>query len=136
MARRRLFLSTPNYASSLNHWPYHVREYTPRQLERLLAPFGRITVLGGCEAGEQRERIESRGLYYLLCDLYCYRGTHWLAKALKRVLFSRVWPHQALVVELAPELAMPRAAAGGTATVQSTDSTSVSGQPNASATPG
>jgi hypothetical protein len=39
-------------------------------------------------------------LDYLLCDLDCYRGTHWVAKVLRLAVFAKIWPHQALLVKL------------------------------------
>jgi 2-polyprenyl-3-methyl-5-hydroxy-6-metoxy-1,4-benzoquinol methylase len=100
VARRKIYLSTPNYAASFNRWPYHVREYTPRQLERLVGAFGPVEVYGGDSRGEVRQKITNRGVYYLLCDLYCYRGAVWIARILRRLLGQRVWPHQAVVVNL------------------------------------
>ncbi|MGE0420512.1 MAG: class I SAM-dependent methyltransferase, partial [Acetobacteraceae bacterium] len=32
VARETVFVSTPNWTASRCQWPYHVREYTPRQL--------------------------------------------------------------------------------------------------------
>jgi SAM-dependent methyltransferase len=102
VARKRIYVSTPNYAVSLNSWPYHVREYTPRELQRLLAPHGQLTSFGGTATGAEREQIRRIGLYNLICDLYCYRGTNWVAKVLRRIVRVRVWAHQAIVVERPP----------------------------------
>ena len=100
VARRRVFVSTPNYAMSLNEWPFHVREYTPRQLHRMLERFGTTTVFGGSSTGDQNTEIRRRTLYHLICDLYCYRGTHLLGKIFRRPLGIRLWAHQAIVVDL------------------------------------
>jgi SAM-dependent methyltransferase len=100
VARRRVFVSTPNYALGLNEWPFHVREYTPRQLHRMLAPFGRTTEFGGSSSGDENTEIRRRALYHLISDLYGYRGAHILGKILRRPLGVRVWGHQAIVVDL------------------------------------
>ena len=36
IAREFIFITTPNWTVTRCHWPYHVREYTPKQLEALL----------------------------------------------------------------------------------------------------
>lgn len=100
VARRRVFVSTPNYAMSFNTWPFHVREYTPGQLHRLLESYGETMVFGGSSSGDDHVRIRRPALYAFICDLYCYRGAHWLGKAIRRPLGIRIQAHQAIVVDL------------------------------------
>lgn len=100
VARRRVFVSTPNYAMSLNEWPYHVREYTPRQLHGLLSPFGPTMEFGGSSSGDDAQPIRSPALYRWISDLYCYRGLQLLGKILRRPLGIRLWAHQAIIVDL------------------------------------
>jgi SAM-dependent methyltransferase len=107
VARKLVFISTPNYAVSLNEWPYHFREYTPRQLGSLLEPHGTLRVFGGIPSGDEMLEIRNRALYYLLCDLYCYHGTDWIAKLLKRLSFTRVWQHQAIALQLPSRATRP-----------------------------
>jgi hypothetical protein len=102
VARRRVFVSTPNYAMSFNRWPFHVREYTPRKLLRMLEGYGETTVFGGSSSGDDHLEIRRPGLYAFICDLYCYRGAHWLGKLLRRPLGIRLQAHQAIVVDLPP----------------------------------
>jgi 2-polyprenyl-3-methyl-5-hydroxy-6-metoxy-1,4-benzoquinol methylase len=100
VAREAVFVSTPNYAVSRNEWPFHVREYTPRQFESLFAPYGEISVFGGDSSGDTRKQIKAKALYYFVNDLYCRPATVWLAKLVKRILLMKVWPHQGLMIYL------------------------------------
>ncbi len=101
VAREAVFVSTPNYAVSRNEWPFHVREYTPRQFERLFTPYGDVRIFGGDSSGATRTEIKAKALYYFVTDLYCRPATVWLAKLVKRILLMKVWPHQAAVVDTA-----------------------------------
>jgi SAM-dependent methyltransferase len=100
VARRKLFVSTPNYTVSRNAHPYHVREYTPSEFEQMFTGLGRVRIFGGNCTGELREEITNKGLYYFINNLYNTRGTVLLAKVVKRLLFTKVWGHQAVVVEV------------------------------------
>ena len=52
IARQGIFVTTPNWTASRCQWPYHLREYTPRQLERLdtRAEGGGRRLVSMCEA--------------------------------------------------------------------------------------
>lgn len=100
VARELLFVSTPNYAVGRNVHPYHIREYTPYEFECMFSGLGRIRILGGNSRGEIRREIRNKSLYYFLNSLYAYKGTALVAKILKRLLFTRIWPHQAVIVAI------------------------------------
>jgi SAM-dependent methyltransferase len=100
VARETIFLSTPNYSLSRNMHPYHVREYTPREFDGLLEGVGHVKILGGSYTGEEREEIRRPGVYRWLNDLYAKQGTVVLGKILRRILFERIWAHQAAVISL------------------------------------
>jgi SAM-dependent methyltransferase len=100
VARKYVFVSTPNFAVNLNLWPYHVREYTPREFDRLFAQFGDIRFFGGSPSGDVVKEIKAKPVYYLINDLYCFRITIWMARIVKRLLLLRVYSHQALTVKL------------------------------------
>ncbi|MBV1799997.1 bifunctional 2-polyprenyl-6-hydroxyphenol methylase/3-demethylubiquinol 3-O-methyltransferase UbiG [Siccirubricoccus sp. G192] len=53
VARERIFVSTPNWTLSRCEWPYHVREYTPRQLRDLLKIAGQVTMSKGAPSGAE-----------------------------------------------------------------------------------
>src|ERR1700690_3510624 len=44
IARESVFITTPNWSITRCTWPYHLREYTPKQLEELLAPHGIVSL--------------------------------------------------------------------------------------------
>jgi SAM-dependent methyltransferase len=100
VAIEKVFLSTPNYSLSRNMHPYHVREYTPREFDGLLEGVGQVKILGGSYTGEERAEIRRPEVYRWLNDLYAKRGTVVLGKILRRVLFERIWAHQAAVISL------------------------------------
>ena len=109
VARKAVFVSTPNYAVSFNRHPYHVREYTPAAFVRLFDRYGRVTLYGGSAHGHEREEIRRRGAYFLVAALYRWTPTVPLGKVLKRVLRVRMWKHNAALISVAqtmrPEVA-------------------------------
>jgi len=102
VARQMVFVSTPNYAVSRNRHPYHVREYVPEEFERLFAQYGRVRIFAGNPTGDQRQEIHPghRRLYHLLGNLYLRPSTALLAKVLKRLLRTKVWAHQAVLLDV------------------------------------
>jgi hypothetical protein len=77
-----------------------VREYIPYELEQLFLPIGKVQVWGGDSKGEARQRITRKRTYYFINRLYNFAPTVLLAKVLRRLLFTRLWAHNAVVVEL------------------------------------
>lgn len=100
VARREVFVSTPNYAMSFNRNPYHVREYTPREFGRLFDGYGSTTLYAGTAKGRERVVLTRRSAYFLVNALYTWKPTVMAAKILKRVLRVKVWAHQAALVRL------------------------------------
>jgi SAM-dependent methyltransferase len=111
VARVAVFVSTPNYAMSFNRNPYHVREYTPRQFERLFEGYGALTLYAGTAKGLERVELTRRTAYFLVSSLYQWKPTVVAAKVLKRLLGVRVWGHQAALVRLSKAPARATAAA-------------------------
>ena len=108
VARRLVFVSTPNFAVSRNRHRYHVREYLPDEFVQLFSRYGRIVLFGGDSTGYVRQVIRRRFVYFALNRLYALRITLILAKILKRLLFLRVWPHHAVVVTVDGTVTPPR----------------------------
>lgn len=52
IARRGVFVSTPNWTLTRCQWPYHVREYTRAQLKSLWQSFGSVELVKGSPSGE------------------------------------------------------------------------------------
>jgi len=109
VARKAVFITTPNYAVSRNRHPYHVREYTPGEFERLFRDYGDLELYAGSAHGFERVPVTRRGAYFFVNALYCWKPTVLAAKVSKRLLGIKVWKHNAALVRLEG-----RAAAAGT----------------------
>ena len=106
VARKSVFVTTPNYTMSRNRHPYHVREYTPAEFERLFDGYGAMTLFAGSAHGHERVVVRNRWRYFLVNALYTWTPTLLAAKVLKRLLRVTVWKHNAALVRL------PQAGAG------------------------
>ena len=100
VARNAVFVTTPNYTLSRNRNPYHVREYTPREFERLLHGLGSPTLYAGTAKGAQIVPLTRRSAYYFVNELYAWKPSVIAAKVLKRLLGVKVWAHQAAFVQV------------------------------------
>lgn len=100
VARKAVFVTTPNYAVSRNRHPYHVREYTPGEFERLFRGYGRLELYAGSAHGFERVPVTRRRAYFLVNALYCWKPTVVAAKIAKRLLGVTVWKHNAAFVRL------------------------------------
>jgi SAM-dependent methyltransferase len=86
VARDGLFITTPNWTSSRCRWPYHYREYTPIEFERLLLTFGRVALFKGNCSGDRVNPVRWRHAYHLLNLLRNVAETAPLARCMNRVL--------------------------------------------------
>jgi SAM-dependent methyltransferase len=86
IARRGFFLSTPNWTASRCQWPYHLREYTPEEFERLLEPFGEVTLYKGTCSGDEVYPVRHRRAYHRLNDLRNWGPTSLTARCVNRLL--------------------------------------------------
>ena len=68
MMQKGDYLTTPNWTAGRCQWPYHVREYTPRQLRELCATVGRVQLWKGTPYGDQQWPITHPALNNLLND--------------------------------------------------------------------
>jgi glycosyltransferase involved in cell wall biosynthesis/2-polyprenyl-3-methyl-5-hydroxy-6-metoxy-1,4-benzoquinol methylase len=105
VARRLVIVTTPNYTMSRNQNPYHVREYTPREFERIFEGYGDVTLYAGSARGAERDIVRRRFAYFLVNALYAYKPTLLAAKVLKRLLGVKIWKHNAVVLRLQDETA-------------------------------
>ena len=69
IAREAIFVTTPNWTASRCQWPYHVREYTPRQLEALLQPVGAVALFKGTPDGSKAFRVQYKRFWFAMNDL-------------------------------------------------------------------
>jgi SAM-dependent methyltransferase len=115
VARKAVFITTPNYTMSRNRHPYHVREYTPAEFERLFRGYGALTLYAGSAHGFEQAVVRRRAAYFLVNALYTYTPTLLAAKILKRLLGVRIWKHNAALVRL-PEQPMATGSSSSVAT--------------------
>jgi hypothetical protein len=86
IARDAVFLTTPNWTASRCVWPYHLREYTPRELAQLLAPHGDVTLFKGDPSGKTVYAVRWRSSYYLLNDLRVWPLTAFATRCANHLL--------------------------------------------------
>lgn len=65
IARKGMFLTTPNWTASRCKWPFHLREYTPKEFYEELCRHGIVTLFKGTSDGSEVYPIEHPGVYFL-----------------------------------------------------------------------
>lgn len=88
IAREGIFLSTPNWTASRCQWPYHLREYTPRQFWELLSPYGKVTLFKGTCSGDVVHQISSTRYHFAFNDLRVWPLTSLPARVVNGLLPS------------------------------------------------
>jgi hypothetical protein len=86
IARIGLFITTPNWTASRCQWPYHLREYTPREFFKLLSSYGAVTLFKGNPDGSRVYPVKYRRTYFAQNDLRTFSPTAFPARALNVVL--------------------------------------------------
>lgn len=102
IARRLVFATTPNWTITRCQWPYHIREYTPRELEQLFEPFGTIALFKGNSSGSVVHPIRHSRLYHVANGLRSSQVTAFAARCVNRALPSswRIHGHTAVLVHV------------------------------------
>lgn len=102
IARESVFVTTPNWTITRCEWPYHLREYTPRELEALFKPYGKVQLFKGDSAGNRVFPVRHPGLYHLANDLRASPVTSLLTRAINKIPPDqyRILGHNALRVFL------------------------------------
>lgn len=90
LAREAIFLTTPNWTITRCQWPYHVREYTPRQLEDILARVGTVRLFKGDSRGNAVFPVRSPRLYHLMNSLRISPATALGMQSANRLLPKRL----------------------------------------------
>jgi 2-polyprenyl-3-methyl-5-hydroxy-6-metoxy-1,4-benzoquinol methylase len=88
ICRAGFFVTTPNWTASRCTWPYHLREYTPRELVGLLQGQGEVTLFKGTSSGSNVFDVRHRGAYYLFNDLRAWPLTSHAARCVNWVVPS------------------------------------------------
>lgn len=102
VASEQVFLTTPNWTASRCEWPYHVREYTPRQLTQLLSPLGKVHTFKGTSSGDLVYPVKYPLIYDLLNDARAWWPTAFITKCIRIVSpdSMRIQSHVAALVDI------------------------------------
>lgn len=102
IARKGFFITTPNWTASRCTWPFHVREFTPKEFYDLLKPFGQVELMKLASDGDTFYPVKHLGAYFLLNDLRCFKPTDFLTRCANHLLpvASRIHSHNAAFVRL------------------------------------
>ena len=97
IAREGVFLTTPNWTASRCRWPYHLREYTPREFEELLRPHGRVELYKGTPDGSAVYPVRLPAAYHAFNALRNRGATAFAARCVNRLLPApcRIHSHNA-----------------------------------------
>jgi Methyltransferase domain len=102
IAKRALFLTTPNWTASRCQWPYHIREYTPQHFEDLLATAGEATLFKGTPDGSRVFPIRHKWWWFALNHFRTTAMTAWPTRMLNNILpdSCRIHSHLAALVNV------------------------------------
>lgn len=103
IARQAVFLTTPNWTVTRCTWPYHLREYTPREFCALLSPLGRVRLFKGNGAGTAVYPVKHIGVYFALNDARTFPPTAFATRCVSRFALppsARLHSHNAALVEI------------------------------------
>lgn len=103
IAREGIFITTPNWTASRCQWPYHRREYTPREFEQLLSHVGAVSLYKGTPDGAQVYPVHLSRAYHLFNDLRTFALTSLAARVCNHIIpvSWRIHSHNAAWVRLA-----------------------------------
>ena len=101
-ARKGFFVTTPNWTASRCTWPFHLREYTPKEFYDLLAPVGEVALMKLASDGEVFYPVKHKAAYFLQNQLRCAPATDFLTRCANHLLpaASRIYSHNAAFVTL------------------------------------
>ncbi len=101
IARETVFVTTPNWSLSRCRWPYHIREYTPRQLRAILSSIGSVRMMKGEPNGFQYWPVNDAA-YDLMNDAVVWPPTHFATRCFSKLLppSMRLRAHLAAIVQV------------------------------------
>ena len=89
VARNQIILSTPNWTASRCRWPYHIREYKPKDLFLILKPYGDVSIFKGTPDGDEYYAVKFLSLYFIFNSLRTFFLTAFASKLINFILPSR-----------------------------------------------
>lgn len=105
IAKYSVFITTPNWTITRCQWPYHLREYTPEELENLLKPYGNIKLFKGNSNGTVVYPIEYTKLYHIANKLRAHPITSFPIRCINRLAPDswRILGHNAALLEISKD---------------------------------
>lgn len=102
IAREAVFVTTPNWTISRCQWPYHLREYTPRELELMLEPYGTVRLFKGNGPGSIVYPVRYPTSYHVTNMLRAARLSAFPTRCINHVLPEswRILGHNAALLTL------------------------------------
>lgn len=102
IARESVFVTTPNWTITRCEWPYHLREYTPEELEAMFAPYGEVSLYKGNAAGTMVYPVKHPRQYHRANHLRAHSLTAFPTRCVNRLLPEswRILGHNAVLVKL------------------------------------
>ena len=102
IAKETVFVTTPNWTISRCKWPYHLREYTPRELEALFKPYGSVQLLKGNSDGSMIFPVVHSGRYHAANALRSFLPTAFVTRVINHFLPQRhrILGHNAILVSI------------------------------------
>lgn len=100
ISRKRIIISTPNWAASRCNWPYHIREYMPHQFVELFAGASKISLYKGSSNGEVYYPVLYRKTYFLINKLRVFSITSQIMRVVNNLIPNsfRIHSHSFLEV--------------------------------------
>lgn len=90
IARELVFVTTPNWAAGRCLWPYHLREFLPWELERLLARHGEVIMFKGTPSGSAVYPVRHGLTYHTFNRLRNWPPTGFATRCTNRLLPERL----------------------------------------------
>ena len=103
IAREMVFVTTPNWTITRCTWPYHLREYTPSELEHLLGQIGDVQLYKGNGAGTLVHPVRYPGAYHALNRLRQFPLTAFSTRCFSRFMLpeaARLHSHNAALITI------------------------------------
>ena len=101
IAREHVFVTTPNWSITRCTWPYHLREYTPREFEILLCQIGKVSLYKGNGGGTLVHPVSHPAAYHAMNSLRQFPLTAFPTRCFSRLFLPealRLHSHNAALV--------------------------------------
>ncbi len=102
VAKDVVFVTTPNWTITRCQWPYHIREYTPQELEELFKPFGSVALFKGNSSGSIVYPVRHARLYHVANAMRYGRYSSFVTRCLNKLMPAtwRIHGHNAALISL------------------------------------